>query len=167
MSGLLPAMVRPGLVFDGLISTRLALLEMGSSARATLELNGPTTPSTDASPASSVMFCAPCCGSCLPRATEESSLVTRLSLQPPRGFAAAAWSTASWGPFWAGFPPEPSLPLTGRSVASVTLPVQDARPPPPDPPPVELLLLDVPQPASTARDTTPKIGANRVWVRGI
>src|SRR5690242_7507566 len=83
MSGLLPGMVRPGLVLDGLICTRLALLLMGSSTNATLELKGPITPSTDESPASSVMFCAPCCGSCLPRATEELSLLTSLMVQPP------------------------------------------------------------------------------------
>ncbi len=166
MSGLLPTMVSPGLVLDGLICTRLALLEMGSSASATLELKGPMTPSTEESPASSVMFCAPCCGSCLPSATEESSLATNLTVQPPSSLLLVAWVTASCAPFWVGLPSDASLPLTGRSEATVTLPVQDARPPPP-PDDGPVVLLDVPQPASTAKDTAPRMGTSRIWVRCI
>jgi hypothetical protein len=54
-----PTMVRPGLVHEGLISTRSAWLAIGCSAWHTLELKGPTTPTTAWFPARAVMFCAP------------------------------------------------------------------------------------------------------------
>src|SRR6266849_2023724 len=59
-------LVRHGLVLAGLICARGAWLLMGISALATLLLNGPTTPTTSASPTRAVMFCAPTAGSCVP-----------------------------------------------------------------------------------------------------
>ena len=53
-------------MFDGLIMTRLARFATGMVARATFELNGPTTPRMFALPTMSAKFCAPFWGSCTP-----------------------------------------------------------------------------------------------------
>jgi hypothetical protein len=83
-------MVRQGLVLDGLISARWFSVAFGISAKATDELNGPTTPTTEVSAASASMFFAPSAGSCLPLATDESSLLTYFSVQPPSVLAVMA-----------------------------------------------------------------------------
>src|SRR3984893_9703092 len=95
ISELVPAMVRPGLVFDGLMRARWFCEASGISANATFELNGPTTPMTDESLASPVMLVTPCAGLCPFFRTLESSLETYFSVQPPRVLFAFAWVTAS------------------------------------------------------------------------
>src|SRR5258707_1145059 len=62
MSGSLPGMVSPGSVFDGLIWASPPALLMGSSATATPELKGPTTPRTAGSAASRRILLAPGAG---------------------------------------------------------------------------------------------------------
>jgi len=53
-------------VFAGLIMTSSAFCATGIVARATFELNGPTTPRILGLFTMSVKFCAPFCGSCTP-----------------------------------------------------------------------------------------------------
>src|SRR5437868_15453086 len=67
--------VRHGLVFAGLIWTIEARFVTGISALATLELNGPITPSTLLSSTKAAMFWAPLAGSWTP-ATASSRLFT-------------------------------------------------------------------------------------------
>src|SRR5438132_13560196 len=67
--------VRHGLVFAGLIWTIEARFVTGISALATLELNGPITPSTLLSSTKAAMFWAPLAGSWTP-ATASSRFFT-------------------------------------------------------------------------------------------
>ena len=160
-----PGMVSPGLVLEGLIRARSAAMAIGCSAWHTLELKGPTTPTTVASPASAVMLAAPWFGSCLPSATDASSLSISVKVHvPPSRWLALAWVTASCAPWRVGMPSVASPPV-GRSVATVTVPVHAAPPP--------LLLagaLLVPQAASApmaaidAIDKNPLVGLTMCWV---
>src|SRR5437899_2452910 len=122
MSGSEPAMVRPGSVFDGLIWARPAALLMGSSATATLELNGPTTPTTALFDASSRRFCAP--WRCARQGTRGEHLDARvrsliysgrfdLVNRAVGGFLEHCTGLATGG----GCPPGPRLLRSGRSPA--------------------------------------------------
>src|ERR1700694_4388435 len=84
ISELVPAMVSPGFVFDGLMRARWFCEAIGISANATPELKGPTTPMTEESLASPVMLVTPWGGSCPFFRTLESSLETYFSVHPPR-----------------------------------------------------------------------------------
>src|SRR6266576_1761705 len=70
-------LVRHWLVLAGLICARCARLLIGISARATLELNGPTTPRTFESLTNCWRFWAPFCGSWTPL-TASSRLETSI-----------------------------------------------------------------------------------------
>src|ERR1700680_553951 len=159
-SGLVPACVSPGLVFEGLISARWFWLATGISATATFELNGPTTPTTDWSLESAVMLAAPWAGSCPFLSTVASSLLVYLRVQPPSVLLVFAWVTARWAAFSTGGPSVASPPVRGRSVATEIVPWQEARLPPP--PPDAEGPLEVPQADSAAIPTTPKMGSNRL-----
>ena len=151
-----PTIVNPGLVQEGLIITRSASLAIGSSAWQTLELKAPTTPRTAWLPASAVMFEAPWVGSWAPVAALVSSLLITVIVQPFRVLLALAWSTARTAPCWVGSPSEASLPLTGSSVATVTLPVQ------PEAPLLVPCVLVVPQAAAPrARSASSVVSWNR------
>src|ERR1700730_5541304 len=98
ISELVPAMVSPGFVFDGLMRARWFCEAIGISANAAHELNGPTPPITEESLASPVMLVTPWAGSCPFFRTLESSLETYFNEQPPRAWLAFAWVTASGAP---------------------------------------------------------------------
>src|SRR5450759_1862963 len=101
-------------VFAGLHWTRPAAFPIGISAFATLELNGPTTPMTDASLTSVWMFLAPCCGSWTPLTA--SSWTFRVTLKPGTGICASASLT----PLSVGWPFGRSAPDRGSSMPILT-----------------------------------------------
>src|SRR5256886_11264950 len=129
-------LVRHWLVLAGLICARCARLLIGISALATLELNGPTTPSTAESLTNCCMFCAPFCGSCTPL-TASSRLETWI-VKPST--VPAVW-TAYLTPFSVGIPSDASAPDSGRSTPILIVPLLAV------PPPL------VPQPASAPLST--------------
>ncbi len=106
--------VRPGFVVEAAIIARPASFEMGISAFATFELNGPNIASTLESETNVFTFCAPCAGSCAP-ATASSS-ASACSLNAPNTWCALASSIASMAPCCVGMPCAASPPLTGRSM---------------------------------------------------
>src|SRR5437660_1497792 len=118
-------LVRHWLVLAGLICARCARLLIGISARATLELNGPTTPRTAESFTNDWRFCAPFCGSWTPL-TASSRLETSI-VKPST--VPAVW-TAYLTPFRVGIPSDASAPDSGRSTPILMVPLLAVPPPP-------------------------------------
>ena len=117
--------VRHSFVFDGLIITRLARFATGMVARATFELNGPTTPRTLVLPTMSVKFCAPFCGSCTPFTASSYGLCVILKpLMLPLSWT--AYATPASGPR----PLARSAPDVGKLLAMMISPL--SAPPPLD-----------------------------------
>src|SRR5438876_1726107 len=135
-------LVRHWLVLAGLICARCALLLIGISARATLELNGPTTPRTFESLTNCWRFWAPFCGSWTPL-TASSRLETSI-VKPST--VPAVW-TAYLTPFRVGIPSEASAPDSGRSTPILIVPLL-AVPPPPLVPQAASATLATARPAS-------------------
>src|SRR2546421_6270535 len=117
-------LVRHWLVLAGLICARCARLLIGISARATLELNGPTTPRTFESLTNCWRFWAPFCGSWTPL-TASSRLETSI-VKPST--VPAVW-TAYLTPFRVGIPSDASAPDSGRSTPILMVPLFVEPPP--------------------------------------
>src|SRR5438128_5713784 len=117
-------LVRHWLVLAGLICARCARLLIGISARATLELKGPTTPMTVESLTNCCMFCAPFCGSCTPL-TASSRLETWMVKPSTVVCVWAAYLT----PFSVGIPSDASAPDSGRSTPILRVPLFVEPPP--------------------------------------
>src|SRR6266576_6536759 len=117
-------LVRHWLVLAGLICARCARLLIGISARATFELNGPTTPRTLESLTNCCMFWAPFCGSWTPL-TASSRLETSI-VKPST--VVCVW-TAYLTPFRVGIPSEASAPDSGRSTPILMVPLLAVPPP--------------------------------------
>src|SRR5256885_9868971 len=117
-------LVRHWLVLAGLICARCARLLIGISARATLELKGPTMPRTFESLTNCWRFWAPFCGSCTPL-TASSRLETSI-VKPST--VPAVW-TAYLTPFRFGIPSDASAPDSGRSTPILIVPLLAVPPP--------------------------------------
>src|SRR2546430_5627002 len=117
-------LVRHWLVLAGLICARCARLLIGISARATFELNGPTTPRTLESLTNCCMCCAPFCGSCTPLTA--SSRLETLIVKPST--VVCVW-TAYLTPFRVGIPSDASAPDSGRSTPILMVPLLAVPPP--------------------------------------
>src|SRR5215470_14076584 len=107
-------LVSVGFVFDGLICASCRLFVRGISARATLLLNGPMTPSTALSAPNVWMFLAPCAGSCTPLTASSSTSAS--NVKPGTRCCSFACLTASCAPYCVGTPMDASAPDTGRSM---------------------------------------------------
>src|SRR2546425_12912499 len=117
-------LVRHWLVLAGLICARCARLLIGISARATLELNGPTTPRTAESLTNCWRFWAPFCGSWTPL-TASSRLETWI-VKPST--VPAVW-TPYLTPLRVGIPSDASAPDSGRSTPILMVPLLAVPPP--------------------------------------
>src|SRR5207245_6264640 len=117
-------LVKHWLVLAGLICARCARVLIGISARATLELKGPTMPWTFESLTNRWRFCAPFCGSWTPL-TESSRFET--SIVKPSTVPAVC--TAYLTPFRVGIPSDASAPDSGRSTPILMVPLLAVPPP--------------------------------------
>src|SRR5205807_7748948 len=129
-------LVKHWLVLAGLICARFARLLIGMSARATLQLNGPTTPRTFEALTNCWRFCAPFCGSWTPL-TESSRFETSIVKPSPVPAVCTAYLT----PFRVGIPSDASASDSGSSRPILMVPLLAV------PPPL------VPQPASATLAT--------------